>query len=55
MILLKQLAQTDREVFPEIFLNLVRALAPTSYAYSSNAETLVKYYCSYLQLGGLNN
>jgi len=36
MILLKQLAQTYREVFPESFL-IVPNLPPTSYAYSSNA------------------
>jgi len=40
--MLKQLAQTYREVFPE-FSKSSPNLPPTSYAYSSNAETLTKY------------
>jgi len=41
MILLKQLAQTYREVFSEIFLILPES-SPKLYAYSSNAEALAK-------------
>jgi len=40
MVLLKKLAQTYREVFPEFF-NLVQ-ISPASYACSSNAETFAK-------------
>jgi len=40
MILLRQLAQTYREVFPEFFESF--PVSPTSYAYSSNAESLAK-------------
>jgi len=39
MVLLRQLAQTYREVFPELFKSCPN-LPPNSYAYSSNAETL---------------
>jgi len=45
MILLKQLAQTYREVFPEFFKSCPN-LRPTSYACSSDAENLAKYYLS---------
>ena len=37
MVLLKKLAQTYREVFPDFFKSCPN-LPPTSYAYSSNAE-----------------
>jgi len=45
MILLKQLAQTYLEVFPE-FLKSFPNIPSTSYAYSSIAKTLAKYWLS---------
>jgi len=44
MILLKQLALIGKLFLN--FLNLAQIFVPTSYAYSSNAETLAKYYLS---------
>jgi len=52
MVLLKELAQTHRQVFPE-FSKSCPNLAPNSQAYSSNAETWQNI--SYLLLGGLIN
>jgi len=45
MVLLTKLAQTYREVFPQFFTSCAN-LPLTSYAYSSNAETLAKYQLS---------
>jgi len=49
MILLKQLAETYREVLPETFLILAE-FSPTSYAYIALTQTLWRK-TSYLQLG----